>query len=73
MSLIVKLLIVGLIGYFVVWPWLRRRWPAFTRRLNLALILSLIAVVLFRVLVTLSRSYFEKRGGAPSDGPRGAP
>ena len=73
MSILVKLLIVALLGYFVVWPWLRRRWPDFTRRLNLALILSLIAVVLFRVLVTVSRSYFAKKDGADMDSSRGAP
>jgi len=53
MAILVKLLIVALIGYFVIWPWLRRRWPKFTRRLNFALLISLIGVVLFKLLASL--------------------
>jgi len=59
MSAITKFLIVALLAYFVVWPWLRRRWPDFTRRLNFALIAALIAVVLFRVVVHVSRNYLS--------------
>jgi MFS superfamily sulfate permease-like transporter len=65
MSIIVKLLIVALIGYFVIWPWLRRRWPDFTRRINFALVTSLIVIVLFRLLIWWRRSVSEPEPPPP--------
>jgi hypothetical protein len=52
----VKALILLTIAFFVARPFLRRRWPDFTKRVNLALIAALIAVILFRFLIWLSRS-----------------
>ena len=48
------LIVIGLV-YFIVWPWMRRRWPDFQRRLNWALVAALIAVILFRALAEVRR------------------
>jgi MFS superfamily sulfate permease-like transporter len=51
-----KLLIVLTLGYLALRPWIRRRWPEITRKLNIALIAALIAVLLFRLLIWMSGS-----------------
>lgn len=51
-----KAFVVLTVAFFVLKPWLLRRWPDLTRRINWALIASLIAVILFRVLIWLRRS-----------------
>jgi MFS superfamily sulfate permease-like transporter len=65
MPIIIKLLIVALIGYLVIWPWLRRRWPEFTRRINFALVTSLIVIVLFRLLIWWRRSLSQPETASP--------
>ena len=52
----IKVIAILAVAFFVARPWLLRRWPDFTRRINFALIASLIAVLLFRLMIWFSRS-----------------
>jgi hypothetical protein len=51
-----KVLIVVTIISLAAWPLLRMRWPEIARRINLALIAALIAVVLFRLIAWFNAS-----------------
>jgi len=48
-----KVLIVLAILALIAKPLLKRRWPDLGRRINIALIAALIAVLLFRVVIWL--------------------
>lgn len=50
LGLIEILIILGL-GAYAFRELIRRRWPAFKRRLDVALISALVAVVLYRLMV----------------------
>lgn len=39
--------------YFLLRGWIRRRWPDLQRRINYALIGSLVAVVLYRLMIAI--------------------
>lgn len=48
-----KVLLVLAIAFFAFRGLLLRRWPDFGRRVQIVLVLSLIAVTLFRVMIWL--------------------
>ena len=49
-----SVIIIGLL-YVVLRRWIRRRWPALVKKINIALFASLAAVMIYRLVIYLRR------------------